>query len=347
MDRDESIRFATKYLEDLLSFFGINVAVWSTVDDEVIQLSVPSTSMNSLLIGKNAENLRCLQHIVSMSLVAKNAELTRVNVDIADYNQYAVSGIGLGSVEITDSTINGGGDADGVHADSEINMTITDTTIENVVTGITAETGATVTVVGGEISGENGVWAAEGAHVTLGGGVKVNATDDAVKVEDGGLVEIKSGEYTGDIDGLPGDVSITGGKYDRALDDNLVAEGAMAVEADDGWFEVRRTLKIYDFVLEAPMKFTAIKVEASGNLRLSVNDGIKVTRDAEGLPFSADEPVDGFYVLSRVSMTETTYRHVPATLVSYDGENATLVIKAKNLPAGGRLIAYGLSLDAE
>lgn len=87
MDRDESIRFATKYLEDLLSFFGINVAVWSTVDDEVIQLSVPSTSMNSLLIGKNAENLRCLQHIVSMSLVAKNAELTRVNVDIADYKR--------------------------------------------------------------------------------------------------------------------------------------------------------------------------------------------------------------------------------------------------------------------
>ena len=87
MDRDESIRFATKSLEDLLSFFGINVAVWSTVDDEVIQLSVPSTSMNSLLIGKNAENLRCLQHIVSMSLVAKNAELTRVNVDIADYKR--------------------------------------------------------------------------------------------------------------------------------------------------------------------------------------------------------------------------------------------------------------------
>lgn len=87
MDRDESIRFATKYLEDLLSFFGINVAVYSTIDDEVIQLSVPSTSMNNLLIGKNAENLRCLQHIVSMSLVAKNAEITRVNVDIADYKR--------------------------------------------------------------------------------------------------------------------------------------------------------------------------------------------------------------------------------------------------------------------
>ena len=87
MNKDESIRFATKYLEDLLSFFGINVAVYSTVDDEVIQLSVPSTSMNSLLIGHNADNLRALQYIVSMALSAREAEITRVNVDIADYKR--------------------------------------------------------------------------------------------------------------------------------------------------------------------------------------------------------------------------------------------------------------------
>lgn len=87
MNKDESIRFATKYLEDLLSFFGINVAVDSTVDDEVIQLSIPSTSMNSLLIGKEANNLRALQHIVSMALSSREAELTRVNVDVADYKR--------------------------------------------------------------------------------------------------------------------------------------------------------------------------------------------------------------------------------------------------------------------
>lgn len=87
MNKDESIRFATKYLEDLLSFFGINVAVYSTIDDEVIQLSVPSTSMNSLLIGRNADNLRALQSIVSQALVFREAEITRVNVDIADYKR--------------------------------------------------------------------------------------------------------------------------------------------------------------------------------------------------------------------------------------------------------------------
>lgn len=87
MNKDESIRFAAKYLEDLLSFFGINVAVSSTIDDEVIQLSVPSTSLNSLLIGRNADNLRALQHIVSMALVTREAEVTRVNVDVASYKR--------------------------------------------------------------------------------------------------------------------------------------------------------------------------------------------------------------------------------------------------------------------
>lgn len=87
MNKDEAIRYATKFLEDLLSFFGINVAVDSTSDDEVIQLSVPSTSLNSLLIGRNADNLRSLQYIVSQALVARNAEITRVNVDVADYKR--------------------------------------------------------------------------------------------------------------------------------------------------------------------------------------------------------------------------------------------------------------------
>ena len=88
MNKDESIRFAARCLEDLLSFFGINVAVTSTIDDEVIQLSVPSTSLNSLLIGRNADNLRALQHVVSMALVSNGAEITRVNVDVASYKQH-------------------------------------------------------------------------------------------------------------------------------------------------------------------------------------------------------------------------------------------------------------------
>lgn len=87
MNKEESLLFAQKYLEDLLSFFGANLTVSSTCDEDVIELSVPSNELNSLLIGRNAETLRSLQYIVSTVLRNKDAELTRVNIDIADYKK--------------------------------------------------------------------------------------------------------------------------------------------------------------------------------------------------------------------------------------------------------------------
>lgn len=87
MDRQESVEFAKKYLGDLISFFGVNVAVEVSVEDDVIELSVPSTELNSILIGRNAETLRGLQYAVSTTLRNKNAMLTRVNLDIADYKK--------------------------------------------------------------------------------------------------------------------------------------------------------------------------------------------------------------------------------------------------------------------
>lgn len=87
MNKEESVQFAQKYLEDLLSFFGANITVSSTCDDEVIELSVPSNTLNSLLIGRNAETLRSLQYTVSTVLRNKDAVLTRVNIDIAGYKK--------------------------------------------------------------------------------------------------------------------------------------------------------------------------------------------------------------------------------------------------------------------
>ena len=87
MNKEESVQFAQKYLEDLLSFFGANLTVSSTCDEDVIELSVPSNELNSLLIGRNAETLRSLQYIVSTVLRNKDAILTRVNIDIADYKK--------------------------------------------------------------------------------------------------------------------------------------------------------------------------------------------------------------------------------------------------------------------
>jgi len=87
MNKEESIAFAVKYTEDLISFFGYNVSVASTVEDDVIELDVPSTAINSILIGRNAETLRSLQFLVSNVLRNKDAALQRVNIDIAGYKK--------------------------------------------------------------------------------------------------------------------------------------------------------------------------------------------------------------------------------------------------------------------
>jgi spoIIIJ-associated protein len=87
MTHEESVEFAKKFLGDLISFFGENVAVEAVVEDEIISLSVESSELNSILIGRNAETLRSLQYIISTTLRNRDAALTRVNVDIADYKK--------------------------------------------------------------------------------------------------------------------------------------------------------------------------------------------------------------------------------------------------------------------
>lgn len=87
MNHEASLAYAKKYLEDLLSFFGVNVDIDASVEGDVIELSVPSTESNSVLIGRNAETLRSLQYTVSTTLRNQDAALVRVNIDIADYKK--------------------------------------------------------------------------------------------------------------------------------------------------------------------------------------------------------------------------------------------------------------------
>ncbi len=84
---EEAIQFAKKYLEDLLSFFGLNTDVHATSDDEVIQLNVPSTHLNGFLIGQQGENMRSLQYLTSTALKNNDFEHNRINVDIAEYKK--------------------------------------------------------------------------------------------------------------------------------------------------------------------------------------------------------------------------------------------------------------------
>jgi spoIIIJ-associated protein len=85
---EASIQFAKKYLEDLLSFFGLNTDVHATSEDgEVIELNIPSTHLNGFLIGQRGETVRALQFMVSSALKNQNYEVTRVNVDVAEYKK--------------------------------------------------------------------------------------------------------------------------------------------------------------------------------------------------------------------------------------------------------------------
>lgn len=85
---EESIQYAKKYLEDLLSFFGLNTEIHATSEDnEVIELQVPSTHLNGFLIGQHGDTMRALQFIVSTALKNNDYAITRVNVDIAEYKK--------------------------------------------------------------------------------------------------------------------------------------------------------------------------------------------------------------------------------------------------------------------
>lgn len=84
---EESIAYAKKYLEDVLSFFGLNTDIHATSEDEVIELSIPSTHLNGFLIGQRGETMRALQFMVSSALKNQDYSITRVNVDVADYKK--------------------------------------------------------------------------------------------------------------------------------------------------------------------------------------------------------------------------------------------------------------------
>lgn len=85
---DEAIFYAKKYIEDVLSFFGLNTDVYATTEDgEVIELNIPSTHMNGFLIGAHGDTARALQFIISTALRNQGYVHNRVNVDVADYKR--------------------------------------------------------------------------------------------------------------------------------------------------------------------------------------------------------------------------------------------------------------------
>ncbi len=97
---EESILFAKKYLEDLLSFFGLNTDVGAhNSEDEVIELQVPSTHLNGFLIGNRGETMHAMQFLVSSALKNGGYEVSRVNIDVAEYKLQRAGRLAAKAVE--------------------------------------------------------------------------------------------------------------------------------------------------------------------------------------------------------------------------------------------------------
>lgn len=63
MDKEQSIAYAKKFVEDILSFFGENIEVETSYQDDILSINIASSDLNSILIGRNAETLRSLQYM--------------------------------------------------------------------------------------------------------------------------------------------------------------------------------------------------------------------------------------------------------------------------------------------
>lgn len=85
---EEAIQYAKKYLEDVISFFGLNIDVYATAnDDEIIELHVPSTHLNGFLIGQRGDTMRSMQQLISSALRNQGFMHSRLVVDVADYKK--------------------------------------------------------------------------------------------------------------------------------------------------------------------------------------------------------------------------------------------------------------------
>lgn len=79
--------FARRYLEDLITFFGLNTKVEANLEDGTIELKVPSTRLNGFLIGQRGQNLRAIQHLTNMAVRSAGHDDVTVVIDVANYKE--------------------------------------------------------------------------------------------------------------------------------------------------------------------------------------------------------------------------------------------------------------------
>ncbi len=83
----DTLEFAKLRLEELVSFFGVNVSVAADVTDDGIELKIESTPSSPRLIGHRGETLRAIEYLLNQMVKAHDGLSPRVLVDIAGYKE--------------------------------------------------------------------------------------------------------------------------------------------------------------------------------------------------------------------------------------------------------------------
>ncbi len=83
----DTLEFAKLRLEELVSFFGVNVTVAADVTDDGIQLNIDNTPASPRLIGHRGDTLRAIEYLLNQMVKAHDGDSPRVLVDIAGYKE--------------------------------------------------------------------------------------------------------------------------------------------------------------------------------------------------------------------------------------------------------------------
>ncbi len=77
---------AKRYLEDLLTFYGVNTTVEVAQQDETIDLTVES-DLSGQIIGHHGETLAALEHIINMMMRRGREDRLYVHIDVGGYRK--------------------------------------------------------------------------------------------------------------------------------------------------------------------------------------------------------------------------------------------------------------------
>jgi spoIIIJ-associated protein len=83
----DTLEFAKLRLEEIVSFFGVNVQATADVTDDGIQLSIDNTPASPRLIGHRGDTLRAIEYLLNQIVKAHDGLAPRVLVDVAGYKE--------------------------------------------------------------------------------------------------------------------------------------------------------------------------------------------------------------------------------------------------------------------